>query len=180
MRVFFGILCLDIQKQALATAQSHLKQKGLAGNYTLVDNLHLTLRFIGEVTPLQLLKLSQVLKNVAKETAPFTIDFGGLDRFLARNKSVIYVSVKKSNELMRLYQLLNNTIKQININLPVPSYSPHITLAREVDLKAFALLEGLGVNIPKQYVQEIALLESVRQNGVLRYLPIKLEQLGKE
>ena len=48
MRLFIAILLSDEMKDALTEAQNELYDRGVRGNYTPEENMHLTLAFIGE------------------------------------------------------------------------------------------------------------------------------------
>ena len=48
MRLFVALCLSDGMKDALLAAQDALYDRGVRGNYTPEENLHLTLAFIGE------------------------------------------------------------------------------------------------------------------------------------
>ena len=48
MRLFIAIRLSDDMRRALLAAQDALRKRGVRGNYTKPENLHLTLAFIGE------------------------------------------------------------------------------------------------------------------------------------
>lgn len=49
MRLFYAINFDDTVKKRLSDIQNALRARAVRGNFTLPDNLHLTLAFIGEV-----------------------------------------------------------------------------------------------------------------------------------
>lgn len=48
MRLFIAINLSDAMKDALINTQCEMYDRGVRGNYTKEENLHLTLAFIGE------------------------------------------------------------------------------------------------------------------------------------
>ena len=48
MRLFVAVQLSDEMKKAVAETMHELKKKGVKGNYVPLQNLHLTLAFIGE------------------------------------------------------------------------------------------------------------------------------------
>ena len=48
MRLFIAIKLNSEIRNALTDVQKHLIRRGIRGNYTNTDNLHITLAFIGE------------------------------------------------------------------------------------------------------------------------------------
>ena len=48
MRLFIAIPLSDGIRDGLSEVQSYMRKNGVRGNYTKLENLHLTLAFIGE------------------------------------------------------------------------------------------------------------------------------------
>ena len=48
MRMFIAIQLNDYMKDVLQAMQDYMRSRGVKGNYTKRENLHLTLAFIGE------------------------------------------------------------------------------------------------------------------------------------
>ena len=122
-RLFLAIPLPDETKAALCTLQSSLP-RGL--RLVAVDQLHLTLHFIG---PALIEWLDEKLDAVRCEPFPLTIR--GVGHFeTARNTITLWAGVDPSSPLMELHRLLGECL--ISLNLPVDPrpYSPHITLAR--------------------------------------------------
>ena len=49
MRVFIAIILTEKMKYALGNVIHDMKKSGSRGNFTIPDNMHITLAFIGEV-----------------------------------------------------------------------------------------------------------------------------------
>lgn len=62
MRLFIAIQLTDEMKKALTACMHDLKRQGVEGNYVPVQNLHLTVAFIGEYDNPDLVK--KVLEQV--------------------------------------------------------------------------------------------------------------------
>ena len=56
---------------------AELRAAGAAVAWVRADNLHLTLRFLGEVEPAALERVREAMAVAATATAPFTVDSGG-------------------------------------------------------------------------------------------------------
>ena len=48
MRLFIAVVLSDEMKDALISIQNTMYDKGIRGNYTTEENMHLTLAFIGD------------------------------------------------------------------------------------------------------------------------------------
>ena len=65
MRLFVAINFNDETRARLVSLREELRSRSKRGNFTLNDNLHLTLVFIGECSPKKLDKVIGILDTVA-------------------------------------------------------------------------------------------------------------------
>lgn len=85
MRVFVGIdLPIEIRR-TLLEFQLELRQLGVKGSWKSLDNLHITLEFLGELEPNVIPTLNETLSKVARNYEPFTLGIGGLGGFPSIN-----------------------------------------------------------------------------------------------
>jgi len=70
MRCFFAIEFDEETRQVLTGIQNALRGSGISGNYTRPPNFHLTLKFLGEISPSMLPRLERVMGKVASSTIP--------------------------------------------------------------------------------------------------------------
>jgi len=94
-----------------------------------VQNLHLTLRFIGEVENGMLPDIDAALGTV---TAPaFDVVLDGIGQFGSRSRArVLWAGVERNEALMHLNQKVESALVRAGIPPEERRYSPHITLAR--------------------------------------------------
>jgi RNA 2',3'-cyclic 3'-phosphodiesterase len=93
------------------------------------QQVHLTLRFIGEVEGSCFKDISEVLENV--EMAPFDLQLKGVGCFPPRKKpTVLWVGLETSKELKQLKAQIDSCLKKVNLEPEQRKFSPHITLAR--------------------------------------------------
>jgi 2'-5' RNA ligase len=104
--------------------------EGIAGaKWVKRDQMHLTLRFIGEVDEAQAEAIKAALSVV--QIAPFSMTLEGVGHFPPTGKPrVLWVGIKAPASLMQLQRQTENAL--VNLKLPPEdhSFSPHITLAR--------------------------------------------------
>jgi 2'-5' RNA ligase len=103
----------------------------LAGlRWTPADNIHLTLRFIGEVDEEKAERFVSSLERVKVE--PFILPVGGVGLFPTRGPAkVLWAGV--GNGHTRLYQLrkqVDEALLSVNPGLAVPGFHAHFTLGR--------------------------------------------------
>lgn len=109
--------------------------------WTPAENLHLTLRFIGDTDPDRQAALAEALARV--RVAPFVLPVGGLGLFPSRGPAkVLWAGVGHGHP--RLYQLrqqVDEALLSVDPALDVHRFHPHFTLGRlggEHEAKALA------------------------------------------
>jgi len=99
-------------------------------HWTPEDNLHLTLRFIGETSAEKQEQFAQALSRVRVE--PFILPVGDLGLFPTRGPAkVLWAGVGRGHT--RLYQLrkqVDEALLTVDPGLAIPGFHPHFTIAR--------------------------------------------------
>ena len=94
-----------------------------------VEQLHLTLKFIGEIDGTLALDVRDALPAVA--LAPFTMQLKGCGVFPPRgNPRVLWLGVHPLTEVTLLSKRIESTLVRIQAPKEKRKFSPHITLAR--------------------------------------------------
>ena len=144
-------------------------QTGVVGvNWVPAENLHLTLRFIGDVPESDVADISCALEQI--HTEPFKINFGELGWFGGRKKiRTLRVGIKPCSELEGLKRAVEQKVFRAGIGRATKSFVPHVSLGR-VREKPRGLQEffswGMSISHKPVSVEEICLVSSVlRRNG---------------
>jgi len=175
MRIFIAVEFNENIKKYLQKIQSFVQQRSIRGNFTLFDNFHLTIKFIGEVKPMMLPEIYHAMEDAVAGVSEFTLYTGKLGSFSRGEKKIIWLGLQ--GNLDSLFKL-NRQVEAEMIKRGFPrgdvKFLPHITLGREVVLQE--QLESLDHSIPyidnEIVVNRITLMESKRQDGRLVYAPI--------
>ena len=103
---------------------------GIPGaRWVALDQLHLTVRFIGEVDGTLFLDIKNTLEEVS--ISPFDIQLKGVGHFPPRGTPrVIWVGLEKSESVQLLRKKIDGALLRIGIEPEGRKFSPHITLAR--------------------------------------------------
>ncbi len=177
MRVFFAIEFEEELKEYLYNIQEEIRQYCMAGKFTSKENFHLTLRFIGEQTPIQITQLITALKESASAVSAIELILNNLGKFDKGNKKIIWVGLKKNQELEALYSKLETSLVKYEYQKEDRGFSPHITLAREVKIEDFdEVANNIAINNLTFKVKSISLMESKRIDNKLCYVPIASEK----
>ena len=96
------------------------------------ENLHLTLKFIGDCHVERIEPLSTALLSAANLTTPFEIEIGGCGSFPSRGKpNVLWIGITdRSRRLQQLHAAIEDACAQIGFARDARSFSPHLTIAR--------------------------------------------------
>lgn len=126
------------------------------------DQLHLTLRFIGEVERHQANGIAAALASVRQP--PFEISLSGLGTFDRRGQPVaLWAGVTPHDPLKALHKKIDQAVQRAGVEPDHRAYMPHITLARlgrSVGPIA-PLMEGAGgLSSPPFPVESFRLYES--------------------
>lgn len=172
MRLFYAIELDDSTRGLLADSQDRLKTKALRANFTRTENLHLTLRFMGEIESGHFAVLKKIQDHIAGKFPSFRLELSGPGVFERGHKFIVWWGVKDNAQLNSLQKALEQEIRLNGFPPETKPYSPHITLAREFvpedSIKnVMILLQSANHQF---YVSAISLMESTRVDGKLTYL----------
>ena len=93
------------------------------------ENLHLSLRFIGEVEEPGMTDISDALAAV--KGSPFALEITGLGHFESAGKvRVLWAGVERNERLFHLYGRIESALIRAGLEPEERKFFPHITLAR--------------------------------------------------
>ncbi len=99
--------------------------------WTPAGNIHLTIKFLGDVSVANIDMLTKMLKVEAARHAEFEISVGELGAFPnIRRPRVVWVGVKAPPELEALQYGVEHEMARLGYALEERSFSPHLTLGR--------------------------------------------------
>ena len=163
MRLFIAINVTPEVKNTLKTAQDSWKAKGIRGNFTPEENLHLTLAFIGEYPDPD--EILDVMESV--QSKPFTMRIDGFGNF----DDLWWAGVHKSAELEAVVRQLRHLLSERHLPFEAGRFRAHITFLRRAVFQSDSLppLSGKG---SRMTVGEIVLYRSDRGKHGPVYTPL--------
>ena len=143
MRTFIAIDLTDEIKDELAQLQARLKYSGADVKWVAKDNIHLTLKFLGEVPDEKIEKVSSELDMAAKETKQFEMTINDIGAFPKLDfPRVVWVGLDKgAAESKELAQKIDERLERLGIQRESRAFSPHITIGRVKSAKNKAALK---------------------------------------
>lgn len=166
MRLFVAINFNSETRFRLLELRDELRSISEYGKFTLPENLHLTLAFIGEVSPKKVDKIEAILETVSFD--PFDLAIDHIGRFKRCGGDIWWAGLRKCEPLMLLQREVTYKLALCGFEMDGRKYNPHITLGREVktDVKPWNI-EPLS-----EIVSKIDLMKSERINSRLTYTAI--------
>jgi RNA 2',3'-cyclic 3'-phosphodiesterase len=143
MRLFTALDASPEVEAKLAGLLAELRPKAKL-RWSRTENLHLTLKFIGEFPRERLDELRAALVSVAVQ--PVEVRVAGLGFFPnARAPRVLWAGIEAGPELAALAAQINEALEPLGIEREKRAYSPHLTLARVPDrTRLDGLREAIG------------------------------------
>lgn len=148
MRTFIAIPLPQEIKSFLADLQNQLKTSGADVKWVAPDNIHLTLKFLGERDDKKIKQVIDILEEIAKDKKQFPARICSLGAFpKITSPRVIWVGIDRGDEDSKLIAAeLQERIALIGIPKEERDFSSHITIARTKSSKNIAeLIKGLNV-----------------------------------
>lgn len=157
MRLFVAILLSPEMKTALIEAQNAMYDRGLRGNYSPEENLHLTLAFIGEYPAAE--PVLDALDTVTFR--PFPLILEGIGRF----GDLWWAGLRDSPALNAVARRVRRALAESDVPFDRKRFSPHITLVRKASRDA----GGIGIAAAGMRVEAISLMRSDRGKSGMIY-----------
>ncbi|PWH14051.1 MAG: RNA 2',3'-cyclic phosphodiesterase [Anaerolineae bacterium] len=132
LRAFIAIDIPPEIRQAISHETAGLRQAcGRAVRWVATENIHLTLKFLGEVSSANLELLRQSIHAECAQTAPFEISVAGLGCFPnPRHPRVLWVGLSAPSELTHLQRQIENAATRLGYTPEEKPFSPHLTIGR--------------------------------------------------
>ena len=160
MRLFIAINLSDAMKDALTAAQDEMYGKGVRGNFTPRENMHLTLAFIGEYPDSE--QVMDALSSVS--FSAFTLSLSGMGCF----RDLWWAGMDDSAPLAAVVRRIRHALADHDIPFDRKRFSPHITLIR----KAVGTMPGIQIEKVSMSVERISLMRSDRGKHGMIYTEV--------
>lgn len=132
MRTFIAIELSDEIKNTLSQIQSHLKYSGADVKWVEKDNIHLTLKFLGEIDEKKCEKVKAALEGTAQSTKAFEISLKDIGAFPKIDfPRVIWVGLDKgAKESTELAKKVDEALSKLGFPEETRPFAAHLTIGR--------------------------------------------------
>ena len=188
IRAFIAIELPQVLQEQLSQAIVRLQEQSpRAVRWVAARNIHLTLKFLGNVSPENITQLTRVIQHESLRYKPFTMHAGGLGAFPSKiHPRVIWVGIDAPPVLLELQQSIDRETDRLGYASEERGFSAHLTLGRvsqhagpqEVRQIAEALARNTIGDLGTIQVNSLRLFRSDLQPGGAVYTPLYDARLG--
>ena len=156
-------------------------KKELAGEHIRwvdMNQLHLTLAFLGDTEDVRINGITQFLDEIAESTEEFSFRITGLGVFRnLKEPRVIWAGIGSDEKLDGLYNSIKASIKELGIETEERPFIPHLTVGRVKSLKNSSILGKILDSYHDSHFQtvmvyEVILYESILGSSGPTYIPL--------
>jgi len=163
MRTFIAIELSDEIRSSIDQIQSHLKYSGADVRWVEEKNIHLTLKFLGEITEEKLQQVIAALEIIAEEVKPFEISIKDIGAFPKIDfPRVIWVGLDKGAlESAELAKKIDDALSKIGFEKESRPFAAHLTIGRVRSPKNKEALKQKISTLNSKFSTKIQLISSV-------------------
>ena len=178
MRLFVALQISPAVRESLAEFLATLRALSSQPRWVRAENLHVTLKFIGEVQPEKLGDIRVALSAVHSDRS-VTLDFRGVGFFPNEERArVFWAGVEASANLEQLADDIDSASEKLGVPPEKRPFSPHLTLARfEPPGLPEKLRTGIQENARREFgsvaTEEFHLIESKLKPGGAEYTTLE-------
>lgn len=164
IRLFVAIALPESVAYTLLTLQS-----GVPGaRWSTREQLHLTLRFIGEVDERDADAIDDALAAVS--ASAFTLQLKGVGEFGGKTPRALWASIESNAPLLHLQRKIESIIQRLGFPPEERKYTPHVTLARLRGTPAERVMDyladhGLFASAPFEVTEFVLYSSRLTPNG---------------
>jgi RNA 2',3'-cyclic 3'-phosphodiesterase len=146
IRTFIAFELPDAVVQTAGALQLDLKTRGLKLRWVRPLNMHLTLKFLGEIPPDRTADVAQAMRQAARDASPLELIVQGMGVFPGlRKPRILWIGLGgQTDELKKMQADLEDELTALGFQRENRPFRAHLTLARiDRRIDAQQLLQGI-------------------------------------
>jgi len=162
MRCFVALNLSPEEKRKIGDFSLALKKDLPGFKFVESDNIHLTLRFLGDISLRERQETESSLGKIAANITPFALEYDGLVALPSFYQSkILGIGIRNNPALTRLYGEINSVFNLLKIgDEETRAFIPHLTLARARGFAGdLSFLRGMSIS-GRQKVASLELMKS--------------------
>ncbi len=185
-KTYRTFIAVKIEPEPELLEQMDSCRENLAGEaikWVEENNLHLTLKFLGDTTEIQIAEIKKALDKIASQFHPFTFLLEGVGYFKSGGEpKVVFAGIKNFTVLQQLAGDIETGLEKLGFEKETRAFKPHLTLGRIKFLKNkrqfFDCVEKFkNTKFQQVNINEILFYQSILKPHGPVYLPLKTFKL---
>jgi len=132
MSKFRGFIAIDIYAfSRLVEFEKEIEKTGANVKLVKPENVHITLKFLGDTEEEQIDEIERIIKDAVKEINSFHIQLKGAGVFPNQNYiRVIWIGIEHGEEIATIAHKIDGQFSRLGFKKEKRGFSPHLTVAR--------------------------------------------------
>jgi 2'-5' RNA ligase len=184
MRAFVAIELESSIKDGISAVLAGLRRLDCAVRWVRPEGIHLTLKFLGEISPDRALRVRSEMDRVAARHSGMSLEVAGTGTFPPKSRSprVIWIGVTQNSALARLQADLDKRLEKLGFEREKRRFHPHLTVGRIKAPRGLEpLMEALSrhaeTSFGRMTVSHLTLFESTLKPTGAEYSRIHASEL---
>ncbi|MFH1006021.1 MAG: RNA 2',3'-cyclic phosphodiesterase [Candidatus Latescibacterota bacterium] len=178
LRSFIAIELPKTLQDILNALFSDLRREDADVGWVPATNLHLTLKFLGDVERTRFPDLIHGIQQATKGTEPFDLTLTGLGAFPnVRTPKILWIGLGAPHALQRLQENIEEALFRLHFPRDERSFSPHLTIGRVKALRGIgpliSLIQERSFGPERFMVTRIALTQSTLRSTGAVHTPLE-------
>lgn len=176
-------IAIKIEPQPeLSQLVKHLKETFSEEKIKWVEenNFHLTLKFLGDTSPVQVNEVKSVLNETAGNFSALQFDLKGVG-FFKRNRQpkVLFVNIENHEILEQLTAEIDEKLSKFGFERDEREFNPHLTLGRIKYLKDKSRFYQTIEAFKSSFLQQVKITEIIYYQSILKPTGAEYKSLSK-
>ncbi|QTA83288.1 2'-5' RNA ligase [Desulfonema limicola] len=135
IRSFIAVPLPESIKKHIQGIQNNIRLKGLKMRWVKLENIHLTLKFLGDIPLSDIDAVSRTMAQAAESFTPMTLGVKGIGVFPGiKNPRILWAGMNGgTHSLIHFQQTLENSLIPLGFKKEKRSFKAHLTIARIKD-----------------------------------------------
>ena len=166
MRCFIAIELPESVRSSLDELSARLRRSAVRASWVRPENMHVTLRFLGEISEERAGEVVRLLEDSCANTVSFRVTLQGTGAFPnMKTPNVIWAGIRPNDAILEVQRITENVAERVGCSKEKNRFHPHVTLARIKDPRnASGLQRYLAAEKDWEggevYVEHIAVFQS--------------------
>jgi len=159
----FIALPLNIQTQTIISEIiNNLKKLDCNVKWIKPENVHLTLKFLGDISADKIKPIALSIENILEKTHSINVEIDSVGAFPnTRNPRIVWTGLKDIDERIKNLALsLEDELEKIGLERGARAFNPHITIGRVKYFKNIKILER-GLETYKSFKKHTEIVNNI-------------------